>query len=432
MNITKRLEETISKSEEDEDEVPATPDASHDAVQLLRVGSSSDIVPPFPAKPPGRVLFSHQASFLTEVYPPGLDMMVAPARPLEQLLTLDNHLMLRDAVVTGLLSLCFRDRPCPSSVWAWLFQLMCRSHDSVLCKASFKVLNDLAVTARQCGFGVCCPLVVDIQDALVGLGANREMVLGTLACEDLESDGANDVFVPATPPQVSHLHLTCLLRFLSSCVQFSPTSYSSDELRRLVLLLAKVSLDPGVCGTLIHSHLAQCVGTLLQTIPGDAWGEVMAQLCAGLGGLTRHHHNQLYIAQVISAVSDRQEQLVRLYVKHCIGQITGVDLSREDIDFAQSVLLYYYKMKASQYDYYQMFSVLKMLNLYLPPSKMKWESSESKQKFTRLLACFASQLKDRVSLNLEITVVKSYVMDIKTELDSQIVSDGPRQQTLPF
>ena len=220
-------------------------------------------------------------------------------------------------------------------------------------------------------------------------------------------------------------------------------SYDPGELQKLILLLVKVSLDPAVCGTLVQSHLSQCIGALLQAVPLQGWPHAVEQMCASLEGISHHHHNQLYIAQVITTFSERQEQLVRLYVKRCIVRATGVDMLPGEIGtgvgmlpgeigFVRSVLQGYYRMRTSQHDFYLMFSVLKMLNLYLPLSKMKWNSLEDKQDFTRLLSWFASQLRDRVSLNLEITVVKDYIMDIKMELDSHHVSDGPRQQTLPF
>ena len=466
--MAKRLGEIISRSEEEEEEgIPMTPDGQLQPYHLMRGGSGSDGAPFLSIKPPGRILFTKPASFLTELYPPGLD--AASAHPLDGLLTQDNPLVLRNAIMTGVLSLSFRDRPCPSAVWAWLFQLMCKSHDTSLCKASFKTLNELVLNGRQRHFVLWCPPVMDIQDALIDLGASRENVLCDLAYRDLDTDCTNDVFVPAPPPQVSHLapppqvshpapppqgfhsapppqvshpapppqvshlHLTCLVRFMNTCVQgYSAVPYSLEELHRIILFLVKVSLDPAVCGTVIICHISQCIGTLLESIPEDSWPQSQAQLCAKLEDLSVLHCNQLYIAQVISSLSGRQKQAMRLYVKHCIGRLTGVDLALEDVDFVRNVILCYCRIKSSQYDYSQMFSVLKMLNLYMPPSKMKWASADNKQQFVRVLAHFASQLKDRVSSNVEVAVIKSYLMDIKMELDSQIVPDGPRQQTLPF
>lgn len=432
--MAKRLGEIISRSEEEEEEegIPMTP-APHDSSLpcLLRGSSANEGLPFLSTKPPGKILFTQPPSFLTELYPPGLDTV--SEQPLDDLLSQDNPLILRGAIVTGLLSLCFRDRPCPSAVWAWLFHLMCRSHDSIVCKASLKTLNDLVLTAKQHNFVIWCPPVLDIQDALIGLGANREMVLNDLAYRDLDVDGTNNVFVLAPPPgQVSHLRLTCLVRFMNTCVH-GLVSYILEELHTLIVLLVKVSLDPAVCGTVqLNGHISLCIGTLLEIIPEENWPLSHAQLCAKLESLSTLHYNHLHIAQVISTISGRQEQLVRLYVKHCIGHCTGGDTTLEDVDFVRNVIMCYYKSKSSQHDYFQMFSVLKMLNLYLPPSKMKWASADNKQQFGRLLALFASQLLDRVSLNLEAAVIKNYLADIKMELDSQIVPDGPRQQTLAF
>lgn len=435
-NMAKRLREFISKSEEDKDDddevngsplTPADHYPSHPS-GCPRVGSSNEAVHFLSVRPPGRVLFTHPASF-TEIYPPGVDLVSISVQPLEQLLVQDNQLVLRDSIVSGLLSLCYQDRPCPHAVWVWLFQLMCRSCDVALCKASFKTLKDLMFAGRQHNFSLYCPLVKDIQDVLVDLGADKEALLKPSGSRSSVND---DVFVAAPPPPVSFLHLTYLLRYLNLCVQFSPDSYSLDA-THMILLLVKISLDPAVCGSTLDSHLSHCIGVLLDNIPEQWWPQQERQLCTDLGTISLHHQNQLYVAQVISSISGRQEHLVRLFVKHCIGQLTGVDLSLEDVEFVRVVLLHYYPMDSRQHDYSQIFSVLKMLNLYISPSKMKWESPSSRQQFTQLLSGFASRLRDHANfLSLEAEVIRNYLHDVKTELDSQVRYDGLQQQTLPF
>lgn len=420
--------------------------------------------PPLPVKPPGRPIFVNAPSFVTELYPPGVELPEGgPFARLESTLIQDNPQALREIVCGKWLSLCYQHKPCPHTVCQWLFQLMCLADEDELSSGAFRSLLSLlklsTFTGKQASFHV--PSLEEIVGVLVSLGAERARLLPGRGSTDAlqETDGSDDVFDGLQPPL---RRLSRLIDYLSALVKASPQCYSTGELVDLVMILLSVSLDPAVCGQLIEANTRHCISALVAALPEDGLMEAVTRLTEQAVRISQHHHSCLHVATMITGVSPKQRLLQESICRASILQELG--LSEEDEEagekmggetrleskagteakivsgssgnqfarkrsFLRRVIQYYCNQKQEDIDYYSMHSVLLLLSLLIHPAEMQWSSNAQRKEFEMMLGQLVStRLRDNTS-QPERGPVKDLLIRMKLEINSQRVQ-GPKQTTL--
>ena len=73
--------------------------------------------------------------------------------------------------------LCYRQEPCPTSIWKWLFQIMCLSCDQYISERVYFNLRTLVDWSIDKG-NVYVPSVSTVMDALVNLGGDKDLLEG--------------------------------------------------------------------------------------------------------------------------------------------------------------------------------------------------------------------------------------------------------------
>ena len=456
---------SASEGERESETLTPGPDSSPTSLVTFRKLSSTSAqpeAPPLPSLPPGKKIFTKVPSFITELYPPGLEidttgMFSGTQRNLLQITA--GPETLKEAVLGGWIKLCFWNSPCPQPVWQWLFQMMCRSEDAVLSNGAFKSLTTLLQLAlsRNDPASIHPPSMADIVEVLVCMGADQSrLVSSTTGAERMEVDENEDVF----PPRVPTRSLSHLLKYLTPCIRAIPGCYTLEELEELVILMLNIALDPQLLGQPIENDIMQCIGIAFAVIPEENWMKAAKRLVYQILAIADHHHNQLYIAYLISGTSktERQQFLQKLYCRESITQRLGLietkqmlpvevkteetttenesvrmsasQLDDSDCQFAQKVISHYNCMSSLQYDYYCMYSVLTMLSRFMDPTDMKWPSQEKRKEFSRLLGCLSSnKIHDHPS-HPERGPVKDLVIRMKLEVSSQKVAGQLKQTSL--
>ena len=427
---------------------------------------------PLPTKPPGKSIFTSSPDLISEIYPPGIDLKGgSPFVTMERNLTQNNPEVLREMICGGWLKLCYKYKPCPPSIWQWLFQIVCRSDDASLSNGAFRSLMALLqLTERRKDLkSIHLPSVSDIVDVLVYLGASQNQLLPN--DEAMEVDGNDDVFAAPRPPL---RNLSGLLNYLCAYVRVLPMCYTVEELECLILLFMNLSLDPVLCGQLMERDVSLCVGALLAALPEELWVKSANKLNVQALKISHHHHNRLYLASVISGVSQRQKFLQQIFCKECIRQelklprvpdetekvaskvvypkikteeegtstkeeVTSTSDSQgpnaatgglnENCLFAREVILHYQHKSSLDYNYYSMYSVLTMLTFFMHPTEMKWPSPEERKKFERMLSSVSEKIKDN-PMRLERGPVKDLIIRMKLEVSSQRVAQAKQTQLL--
>lgn len=291
---------------------------------LQPASTSGDVLPPsLPTRPPGRQIFIHEPSLITELYPPGIESN--DGGMLSDFLVHGSEEDIKNIVCGQMLPLCYLTKPCPVELQQWLFQLMARAHDSVVSSGAYRSLIGLLQSARKLDPNVpsfSAPSVANIIDVLVCLGAESEKLRpliiqdGAAVVPAVDCEG-DEVFSPPKPPSANLIHL---LDYLSACLKSLPGCYTVQDLEDLVLILSSLSLDQ-FCSRFLESGLRHCVQLLLAAYPDSLWHKAVLRLSPQLLCLSQHHHDRLCVAYMIGRHTQRQKYLLTDFCRRCLVEM---------------------------------------------------------------------------------------------------------------
>ena len=440
--------------------------------------------PPLPTRPPGKAVFANPPSFITELYPPFIDVgkeeeeggggSVLAQVISRQLLMQESPDALRMMISGRWLEQCYKY----PTMWQWLFQITSRSSDPLLSNRAFQCLIQLLQAASQRNDlgSVRPPALADVMDVLVCLGVDQTRLL---PCDEgMEvSEGhaveCDDVF---HSPKSLVGNVKNVVKYLTACIRLLPKFYSQEELESLINLLLNVSLDPLFCGAFAEAdanvHIAQCVGEAITAFPEESWMKVARCLTSQALGISSHHHNRLHLVTVVgSALRPRQGMLQKMLCRESIARTLGFNVKSEewtpssdlpvvrvktedggemdfpeaevksknassvkldddaDCSFAHRVVLHYYKQRSESYDYYSIYSVMTMLSLLMHPSEMKWPTNEERKQFGMLLGALSSEKIRDNAMRPERMPVKDLIIRMKLEVNSHKTVE-PRQTSI--
>ena len=298
--------------------------------------------PPLPTRPPGKIVFANPSSFITELYPPFIDVgeeeeggggSVLAQVVLRQLLTLDSPDALRTMISGRWLEQCYKY----PTMWQWLFQITARSSEPLLSNRAFQCLIQLLQAASQRSDlgSVWPPVLADVMDVLVCLGVDQTRLLPCdegMEVSECPAAECDDVF---HSPKSLVGNVKNIVKYLAACIRLLPKFYSEDELVSLINLLLNVSLDPLFCGAFAEAdanvHVAQCVGEAIAAFPEENWTRVARRLTSLTLGISSHHHDRLHLVTVVgSALRPRQGALQRMLCRECIARTLGLDVVKRE------------------------------------------------------------------------------------------------------
>lgn len=289
--------------------------------------SGDALSPSLPSRPPGRQIFIHEPSLITELYPPGIESN--DGGMLSNFLLHGSEEDIKNIVCGQMLPLCYLIKPCPVELQQWLFQLMACTHDPVVSSGAYRSLIGLLQCARKLSPNAppfSAPSVTNITDVLVSLGAEREKLRplvireGAAVVPAVDCEG-DEVFSPPKPPSANLIHL---VGYLSACLKYLPGCYSVQDLEDLVLVLCSLSLDQ-FCSRFLESGLQHCLQLLLAAYPDALWHKAVQRLSPQLLCLSLHHHDRLCVAYLVGRHTQRQKYLLTDFCRRCLVEMLGLE-----------------------------------------------------------------------------------------------------------
>ena len=381
---------------------------------------------PLPLSPPGRSVMVHPPSLITELYPPGFHDIEGggPFDNLEKNMMMEqNPDVLRELVYGGWFLLCYRTKPCPTVIWQWLFQIMCRSCDLNLASRACNVLSTLVLRASP-GSNVFVPTPRYVIDVLVDLGADRNQL------ERKDDQGlvmeADDVFQPSLTTPLTHL--SNLFKYISIAVRANPSALTCHELHLLISITAIISLDPSFTENCLYLiSLSESFSSLVTAISDTLWSSSASYLSSQLTHLSSHHHDLLYLSKLIMATNQRLKTLQKMFCREAIWKVLfQSEESLKDLpdwSFVKRVVKHYYSQPAAQFEYYSMYSVMCLLNQLIHLSPLEWPSAAERWEFRKMLGILAStKIKDHPE-ETKRAPVKDLIMSMYLEMDIQRSKD---------
>ncbi|XP_043373975.1 SMC5-SMC6 complex localization factor protein 2 isoform X4 [Dermochelys coriacea] len=247
-----------------------------------------------------------------------------PQNPIEKLLLRSEVTQQLSLATQGFLSCAYSCTQCPVSVLKWLFQMMSVHSDYYV---SMQILDTLMeITIKNASIDAqskaWIPSLSDISAVFINMGVPFRSLFPlqhlqpTFSEDDILSEmqitvGKQTSGETSAGPAFSCLpesNLINVVKFLGFCTTMYPDGYADQEILLLLLLLFKISLEK----LLKQIPLIDLQCLLLKLLKNIRdWDAKMPQLCLTISELSSHHHDLLWLVQLVPSWVKRGRQIRR-------------------------------------------------------------------------------------------------------------------------
>ncbi|XP_062457780.1 SMC5-SMC6 complex localization factor protein 2 isoform X1 [Pezoporus occidentalis] len=279
-----------------------------------------------------------------------------PQNPIEKLLFNSSVTQQLSLAINGFLSSAYSCILCPIPILKWLFQVMSVHPDycvstQVLDRLMEITLKNASISDEQSKPWI--PSLADVSAVFVNMGVafrslfplqqlqpnfNEYDILSQMQ-ETMSKHQPGGELTSASPAfsSLPENNLINVIKFLGFCTTVIQGGYTDQEIMLLLLLLFKISLEK----QLKHVPLIdfQCLFLKL-LIRIEDWDTKMPELCLALSELSSHHHNLLWLVQLVPSWVTRGRELRRRLSLVIISKLLKKDVEiPEDSDKQMSLLL---------------------------------------------------------------------------------------------
>ncbi|NXG17399.1 SLF2 protein, partial [Grallaria varia] len=329
--IEKQLQEDIAREDnasDGENEENATGDEDLSEEHRAFIKRFSVVANAIPDNHPGEDIFDLSAS--GQIFNQhNLDLRnfyFTPQNPIEKLLLNSGVTQQLSLAVNGFLSSAYSCILCPIPIVKWLFQMMSIHPDHCVSTQILDRLMDLTLRNSYISderSKLWIPSVADISSVFVNMGvafrslfplqhlqpnSNHHDILSQV--QEAVSQQPREDVASASPAFSSLLenNLINVIKFLGFCTTVIQDGYSDEEIWLLLLLLFKISLEKQLKRVPLVD--LQCLFVKLLTSIKD-WETKMPELCLAVSDLSSHHHNLLWLVQLVPSWTVRGREVRR-------------------------------------------------------------------------------------------------------------------------
>ncbi|NWU08424.1 SLF2 protein, partial [Cephalopterus ornatus] len=327
--LEKRLKEDIERDDnasDGENEENASGDEDLSEEHRAFTERFSIVVNAIPDSHPGEDIFDLSAS--GQIFNQhNLDLRnfcFIPQNPIEKLLLNSGVTQQLYLAVNGFLSCSYSCILCPIPILKWLFQMMSIHPDHCV---STQILDRLMELTLKNSYisdehsKLWIPSIADISAVFVNMGiAFRSLfplehlqpnfdILNQVQ-EAVSQQQPRGDLATASPAFSSLLenNLINVIKFLGFCTTVIQDGYTDEEIWLLLLLLFKISLEKQLKRVPLVD--LQCLYVKLLMSIKD-WDTKMPELCVAVSELSSHHHNLLWLVQLVPSWIVRGRELRR-------------------------------------------------------------------------------------------------------------------------
>ncbi|NXJ71851.1 SLF2 protein, partial [Rostratula benghalensis] len=282
-----------------------------------------------------------------------------PRNPIEKLLLSSGVTQQLSLAINGFLSSAYSCILCPIPVLKWLFQMMSVHPDycvstQILDRLMEITLKNASISDEQSKPWI--PSLADVSAAFVNMGIafrslfplqhlqptfNECEILSEMQETVCKQESRGDL--TCASPAFSSLpenNLINVIKFLGFCTTVIQGGYTDQEILLLLLLLLKISLEKQLKQIPLIDF--QCLFIKLLISIKD-WDTKMPELCLAVSELSSHHHNLLWLVQLVPSWIARGREVRRRLSLVIISKLlnkshTGIP---DDSDKQMSLLLQY-------------------------------------------------------------------------------------------
>ncbi|KAM6390747.1 SMC5-SMC6 complex localization factor protein 2 isoform 2-T2 [Pluvialis apricaria] len=318
--LEKRLQEDLQKGETDssdgEDEENASGDEDLSEEHRAFIKKFSVIADAIPDYHPGEDIFDLSAS--GKVFNQhNLDLRkfhFNPQNPIEKLLLSCGVTQQLSLAINGFLSSAYSCILCPIPILKWLFQMMSVHPDycvstQILDRLMEITLKNASINDEQ--FKPWIPSLADVSAVFVNMGVafrslfplqhlqpnfNECDILSQLQETVSKQQPRGDLTASPAFSSLPENNLINVIKFLGFCTTVIQGGYTDQEILLLLLLLFKISLEKQLKRIPLIDF--QCLFIKLLISIKD-WDTKMPELCLAVSELSSHHHNLLWLVQLV-------------------------------------------------------------------------------------------------------------------------------------
>ncbi|NWI30005.1 SLF2 protein, partial [Sula dactylatra] len=238
-----------------------------------------------------------------------------PQNPIEKLLLSSGVTQQLSLTVNGFLSSAYSCILCPIPILKWLFQMMSVHPDycvstQILDRLMEITLKNASIRDEQCKPWI--PSLADVSAVFVNMGVafrslfplqhlqpnfNECDILSQMQ-ETVSKQQPRGDLTSASPAfsSLPENNLINVIKFLGFCTTVIQGGYTDQEILLLLLLLFKISLEKLLKQIPLVDF--QCLFVKLLISIKD-WDAKMPELCLAVSELSSHHHNLLWLVQLV-------------------------------------------------------------------------------------------------------------------------------------
>ncbi|NXP45645.1 SLF2 protein, partial [Heliornis fulica] len=332
--LEKRLQEDIQgretdSSAEDDDDENGSRDGDLSEEHRAFIKRFSIIAHAIPDYHPGEDIFDLSA-FGKVFNQHNLDLRsfhFIPQNPTEKLLLSSGVTQQLSLAINGFLSSAYSCILCPIPILKWLFQMMSVHPDycistQILDRLMDITLKNASISDEQSKPWI--PSLADVSAVFVNMGVafrslfplqylqpnfNKCDILNQMREAVSKQQPIGDT-TSASPTFSSLLqtNLINVIKFLGFCLTVIQGGYSDQEILLLLLLLFKISLEKQLRQIPLIDF--QCLFIKLLISIKD-WDAKMPELCLAVSELSNHHHNLLWLVQLVPSWTIRGREVRR-------------------------------------------------------------------------------------------------------------------------
>ncbi|NWU95832.1 SLF2 protein, partial [Upupa epops] len=250
-----------------------------------------------------------------------------PQNPIEKLLLSSGVTQQLFLAINGFLSPASSCISCPVPIQKWLFQMMSVHPDYCV---STQILDRLMeITLKNASIGAeqskpWIPSLADVSTVFINMGVafrslfplqhlqpdfNECDILSQMQETAREQQPRGDL--TSASPAFSSLpenNLINVIKFLGFCITVIQGGYTDQEILLLLLLLFKISLEKQLKQVPLVDFQSFFIQLLLSI---KDWDTKMPELCLAVSELSSHHHNLLWLVQLVPSWIIRGRQVRR-------------------------------------------------------------------------------------------------------------------------
>ncbi|KAM6091202.1 SMC5-SMC6 complex localization factor protein 2 isoform 2-T2 [Theristicus caerulescens] len=238
-----------------------------------------------------------------------------PQNPIEKLLLSSGVTQQLSLAINGFLSCAYSCILCPIPILKWLFQMMSVHPDycvstQILDRLMEITLKNASISDEQSKPWI--PSLADVSAVFVNMGVAfrslfplqhlqpnfNECDILSQVQETVSKQQASGDLTSASPAfsSLPENNLINVIKFLGFCTTVIQGGYTDQEILLLLLLLLKISLEKQLKQIPLVDF--QCLFVKLLISIKD-WDTKMPELCLAVSELSSHHHNLLWLVQLV-------------------------------------------------------------------------------------------------------------------------------------